>query len=961
MSGGTGSNDDVKLASGSNAGNTTAQPAAPGGSALASELASALEPMFKTFFMDLADRDEKWRNDQILRDEKAQYNREMDAMKWREELARRDDDFKEWRKEQAKRDKDWRDEQAKRDDDFKVWREKQEKRDDEFKVWRERQEKRDDEFKGWREKQSEKQEKRDDEFKEWQKKQSEEQTKRDDEFKGWREKQSKILETLQAASTSGVRGAQAAPSTPVLTTPRLPFMSPSSVPRYLQEAPSRANSGASAYTGTPQTSAQKPDKFDDKWYIDLSEKNDDICKAVDLSQIFDILGKDWCKAWDIASTTESLSESVDIQQILADYRNACTAINEKLKVRKVSEPTYQAAFGALAMAVQNYVAAKPGVQQGLYWYDTHKTQIKRGDDRYRMPDGSFSTTNLPALEWSDIAVVVEIKNDDMTSTAHHVRGQILQDFIDMTETLPRRFMIGLTLAQHGDICVYVCVPGGVYSAQLGSLHLAGKTKPSTDNANPTVDDQRVVAFLLLLQERLCKDSGHLTGKNMRLPVKFSFGDIPDTLTDGKSSDMLQSTTVCPELSEKDVAKGGIYGRHWHLRGQRTWVYPAQLKRKIADQPDEIDDVFFKFQWSFDGDGEIDVHRFVLERGVPHVPKLLHTAIIEGKAYGTHSPKFKGEAMVMEYVGKSVKSLFGNDTLCTPSKIIDIFAGYVHTLVAAAGIDNGQYALHRDISIGNLMVTEDGSPYIIDWGCGRVCAEDDGPRSSAKEIIGTAVYMGIRILAGCNARSVIDDLESMFLVLVHYVWLTYGKMDPIYKHLWITPDLGMVKAMRVSWLNAKDTFFFNMGGSEILPKALHALVESLYELLFPSTFSIGTLNSKSTDPRRKDFKVSAWLGAFDNAANIARKECNIPMPNLDMLREHVRTNLNRRISFIDEPSLPPQENTNKENRSQNLPDEGFEELLSEGSKGNLPETPTQNSSKKRLSDLTNYSGNKKHRM
>ncbi|KAJ2187224.1 hypothetical protein IW144_006091, partial [Coemansia sp. RSA 522] len=391
-----------------------------------------------------------------------------------------------------------------------------------------------------------------------------------------------------------------------------------------------------------------------------------------------------------------------IQQILVDYRNACTAINEKLKVRKVSEPTYQAAFGALAMAVQNYVAAKPGVQQGLYWYDTHKTQIKRGDDRYRMPDGSFSTTNLPALEWSDIAVVVEIKNDDMTSTAHHVRGQILQDFIDMTETLPRRFMIGLTLAQHGDICVYVCVPGGVYSAQLGSLHLAGKTKPSTDNANPTVDDQRVVAFLLLLQERLCKDSGHLTGKNMRLPVKFSFGDIPDTLTDGKSSDMLQSTTVCPELSEKDVAKGGIYGRHWHLRGQRTWVYPAQLKRKIADQPDEIDDVFFKFQWSFDGDGEIDVHRFVLERGVPHVPKLLHTAIIEGKAYGTHSPKFKGEAMVMEYVGKSVKSLFGNDTLCTPSKIIDIFAGYVHTLVAAAGIDNGQYALHRDISIGNLM-------------------------------------------------------------------------------------------------------------------------------------------------------------------------------------------------------------------------------------------------------------------
>ncbi|KAJ2472763.1 hypothetical protein IWW56_006086, partial [Coemansia sp. RSA 2131] len=123
------------------------------------------------------------------------------------------------------------------------WREKQEKRDDEFKVWREKQEKRDDEFKEWREKQSEEQAKRDDDFKEWREKQE----KRDDEFKVWRDKQSEILGKLQAASTSGVRGAQAAPATPVLMTPRLPFMSPSSVPRYLQEAQPRGNSGASAY------------------------------------------------------------------------------------------------------------------------------------------------------------------------------------------------------------------------------------------------------------------------------------------------------------------------------------------------------------------------------------------------------------------------------------------------------------------------------------------------------------------------------------------------------------------------------------------------------------------------------------------------------------------------------------------------------------------------------------------
>ncbi|KAJ2498643.1 hypothetical protein GGH96_004144 [Coemansia sp. RSA 1972] len=919
MSGSTGSNDDINAASGSNAGNTTAQPAVPSESALASQIINALGPIFQGFFKDLADRDEK-----------AQ--------------AKRDEETREWREKQDKRDKDWRDEQEKRDNEFKEWREKQDekqdKRDDDFKVWREKQDKRDDDFKVWREKQD----------------------KRDDDFKVWREKQDKILEKLEAASTAGVRGAQAAPFTSVLTTPHNPFMLPSSVPRHLQEAQPHANSGASAYTGTPQTSAQKPEKFDETWYVDLSEKNDDFCKAVDLPQIFDILGDDWSKAWDVASTAESLRGSKDIQQILVKYRYACTNLRKKLSESKVSEPTYQAAFGALAVAVQNHLAAKSDSQQVLYWYDTHKTQIKRGDNRKRMPDGVFSTASVPVPKWSDIAVVVEIKNDDMTSTAHHVRGQILQDFIDMAEMLPRRFMIGLTLAQHGDIYVYVCVPGSVYYAQLGSLHLAGRTKPLTGNNKPTIDNQRVVAFMLLLQERLCEDSGHLTGSNIELPATFSFGDIPDKLADGKSSDVHRSTIVCLELSEKDMVIGGVYGRHRHLRGQRTWVYPAQLKRKIPNQPDKIDAAFFKFQWGFDGDGEIDVHRFVLERSVPHVPKLLHTATIESKAYRTQSTKFKGEAMVMEHVGKSVKSLFSNDTLHTPSKIIDVFAGYVHTLVAAAGIDDkGRYALHRDISVGNLMVTKNGSPYIIDWGCGRVCEMNDDPRESAKEIIGTAVYMGIRILAGCKTRSVIDDLESMFLVLTHCIWHTYGKKDSTYKHLWIFTDLDLVKDMRGSWLSTKDTFFFKMCGSETLPKALRTFVDSLYRLLFPPTFSIGTLNAESSDTRQEDFKVEAWLNAFNAAAKIAKKGSKMCMPNLDMLRKYVRKNLDRRISFLNEPSLPPQDVTNKENRSQNLPDEGFEELLSGESKSNLPETPTQHSSRKRLSDHTNYSDTKKQRM
>ncbi|KAJ1727161.1 hypothetical protein LPJ72_006069, partial [Coemansia sp. Benny D160-2] len=49
---------------------------------------------------------------------------------------------------------------------------------------------------------------------------------------------------------------------------------------------------------------------------------------------------------------------------------------------------------------------------------------------------------------------------------------------------------------------------------------------------------------------------------------------------------------------------------------------------------------------------IDVHQFVLAKGVRHVPRLLYTAIVEGKGIGPNNQKFKGEALVMEDVGGS---------------------------------------------------------------------------------------------------------------------------------------------------------------------------------------------------------------------------------------------------------------------------------------------------------------------
>ncbi|KAJ2658677.1 hypothetical protein IWW48_003916 [Coemansia sp. RSA 1200] len=240
----------------------------------------------------------------------------------------------------------------------------------------------------------------------------------------------------------------------------------------------------------------------------------------------------------------------------------------------------------------------------------------------------------------------------------------------------------------------------------------------------------------------------------------------------KSNVLRPSTTIRINCAYDNA--NSVLGRHNYLKGQQTWAYPAQYFHDKRDRPQNA---FFKFQWAFEDEPEISVHQFVLDNGVPHVLKLLYTANIESMGCDSSNQGFKGEAIVMEDVGISIKNAFYEDDLnMSEAKIIDIFAGYAHTLIAAAKVNNRRFVLHCDMSTGNLMVGHDGSPYVIDWGCGRVCTVYEQPRSTGKQMVGTAIYMGIRILTNCKTRSVIDDLESLFLVLCHCIWRRYGSKN-----------------------------------------------------------------------------------------------------------------------------------------------------------------------------------------
>ncbi|KAJ1763866.1 hypothetical protein LPJ74_006751, partial [Coemansia sp. RSA 1843] len=485
--------------------------------------------------------------------------------------------------------------------------------------------------------------------------------------------------------------------------------------------------------------------------------------------------------------------------------------------------------------------------------------------------------------WHDMVAVVEIKSSREAKLSHLLRGQIIQGFIDMAESRPRRFAFGISLGHQGEIHVYVCLPDGIHIASLGKLPLAKSTRASLAN------EQRVVAFLLFLYQQIAKDAGFLTRSAVSLPGEFALADIV-----GISP--CEDNALPPDtMIHLGLDSDGVLGRHRCLKGPRTWLYPeCRIGGKRA---------VFKFQWLPDGALESAVHQFVLAKGVPYVPALLYAATVasnqsssssssSGKGTDIPPPLPIGEALVVEDVGSSVLSAFNKPEV----EIIDIFAAYTHTLISAAKIHENRFVLHRDVSLGNLMVTRKGHPYIIDWGCGNVCYIDKDRLPSGKVIVGTAIYMGIRILRKCRTRSVVDDLESLFLVFCHCLWRQYGTENPYYEYLWTRGDLDLVTLTRTNWLRSKAALFEHMEIKGCLPEPYRILAEGMFDLLFPSSFPISSFERNIDDPRVAAFSSSEWLHIFEEAVDVTGATAT---PYLKQLQDYMAATPDRRISFIAE--------------------------------------------------------------
>ncbi|KAJ2273899.1 hypothetical protein J3F81_002461 [Coemansia sp. RSA 371] len=493
-------------------------------------------------------------------------------------------------------------------------------------------------------------------------------------------------------------------------------------------------------------------------------------------------------------------------------------------------------------------------------------------------------------DWRSVVVAFEVMSDTCEQDETNILGRLLWSFIAMAKNQPRRFTLGFSVSQNGEVYVYLCTTEKVHYANIGVLPYC-----TEDRAQVTT----VVRFLLLVYMQLPKDTGILMHKDGNMSETFRAQDI----LHGRS---IESTSDLSDMEITILNGKARSGRHRALFGPRSWIFDASVKSATGTA-----NHILKFHWHNNNSSEVAVHAKVEEFKVPHTPQLVGAIAIPARDGGSVA----GEMILLDDAGKDIYTFFNKLQPENSYQMTDMFAGYFHALLAAATGDGRKFVLHRDVSVKNLLV-KNMQPFLIDWGCGIV-ADIDIPRvASSYAKVGTAPFMGLRVLSERSNRSLIDDLESLFLVFAHCLWLRYGTIPAEDKKFWdgTAPSSDLLN-FRIRWLLCESSFIKNMK-LENCPEELRNLAKVMYGLVYPlSKVALYNIYEDVTDPQLATFNAREWVAAFDTAA-ASSKSANVTRVNLEHLREYVENTPECNTLLIDSVLS--------------------ESALTSGGKGNVPE-------------------------
>ncbi|KAG7097890.1 hypothetical protein E1B28_005203 [Marasmius oreades] len=193
-------------------------------------------------------------------------------------------------------------------------------------------------------------------------------------------------------------------------------------------------------------------------------------------------------------------------------------------------------------------------------------------------------------------------------------------------------------------------------------------------------------------------------------------------------------------------------------------------------------VFMKDTWRVDAKDvtkEGEVYRLLKERGVPNILTLVTYGDVRHQDNSTqptqtqHFRQMRGHCharLVFEEIGRDLTHF--NTTGEIVSAIKD-------AIKAHKGAYEDARIMHRDVSVGNILILDNGKGVLIDWDLSKSLDKKGTPRQNQRT--GTWQFMSAKLLADPSApiHELADDLESFYHVLV-WVVLKFTP-HPLHKH------------------------------------------------------------------------------------------------------------------------------------------------------------------------------------
>ncbi|KAJ2082399.1 hypothetical protein H4R24_001635 [Coemansia sp. RSA 988] len=526
-------------------------------------------------------------------------------------------------------------------------------------------------------------------------------------------------------------------------------------------------------------------------------------------------------------------ESALVGHFIDIYHEICNTAGQNLKHTPYQTSPY------IFHEAQNYVTAGSNIKpDGLFCFEEGLR--------------SFSTSHI----------VFEVKRTSYGARIPcSVLGQLGDYALAVWREQPLRTFVPVILLHGESLDLFIFTRNKVYRANIGCIGYTSGSSLNPAAKNRIAEAFSRLWFLLTLPTEHFGHMCHVESEPYGIKI----------LSDSSSTRM-----IIEESSQENrdvVLFGDRIHKTVHIFGRLAYLYRSSYQGKP---------VVVKLSWSpVDRLPECAMYEALQAAGVPGVPNIIDHGFIMDNSFG-----YRIELLLLEDCGIPIGTYFAKPGRATDprsareNELAEYTKQVATTLVRAH--DSG--ILHRDISYGNITI-KNKRAYLIDWGYAKFLPwantgdlaqrwgfGDTNITQNENEhdsITGTPLFMSVQILLGATERSIMHDLESLFMVMLHSLASINGLVpdsdDPKYGWKFLGSD--MTATLRLGCLCCPEKYLqkFGCGGCG---QAIKAVADSMYRLLFTEDdiFLGGKLIMDTNYKRRFDTEAAAGF-MEDDASRI----------------------------------------------------------------------------------------------